>query len=201
MRLRSLWLIFVALAAGLLTLAWLRGPQTALRPATLTPPPARLASYTDSAATSRKPVIAVWKKRRTKPTPAVADSIVAFALSLQGTNYCYAGTTPEGGFDCSGFLTYVYGTFGIDMPHSSGLQAEVGQAVPRAQARPGDLVIFTGTNSAIREPGHVGIVISQPGGVIKFVHSSSARRESGVKISQVDSTRYDDRFLGIRRVL
>ncbi len=70
--------------------------------------------------------------------------------------------------------------------------------VSRQEAQPGDLVIFTGTNASVREPGHVGIVVSQPGSVISFVHASS---NGGVKVSEVEGTRYDVRFLEIRRVL
>lgn len=78
------------------------------------------------------------------------------------------------------------------------MQAEEGREVPREQAKPGDLVIFTGTNPDLRRPGHVGIVISQPGDTISFVHSSS---NGGVKVSQVEGSRYNLRFLEVRRVL
>lgn len=130
-----------------------------------------------------------------------ADQLVSFALRQLGKAYCYAGTTPEGGFDCSGFLTYVYGQFGIDVPHSSALQYKTGAAVPRTEARKGDLIIFTGTAKDATTPGHAGIVISEPGQPLRFVHSSSSKRDPGVKISQVDGTDYERRFLGIRRVL
>lgn len=125
------------------------------------------------------------------------EEIVSFATSFIGTPYVYAGMNPEG-FDCSGFITYVYQNFGVALPHSSGMQAEEGTWVNKSEANVGDLVIFTGTNPAIREPGHVGIVISEPGDTIEFVHSSS---NGGVKVSKVQGSRYDIRFLEIRRVL
>jgi len=85
------------------------------------------------------------------------------------------------------------------VPHSSTLLAEVGKPVKRRESRKGDIVIFTGTNAADRSPGHVGIVISKAGdAVIRFVHASS---NGGVKISQVEGTNYERRFLEIRRVL
>ncbi|MFD2515496.1 C40 family peptidase [Pontibacter locisalis] len=125
------------------------------------------------------------------------ESIISYAMSFLGTPYIYAGMSPQG-FDCSGFITYVYRNFDVELPHSSAMQAEEGKPIPKDEARTGDLVIFTGTNPDIREPGHVGIVISSPGDTIEFVHSSS---NGGVKVSKVQGTRYDTRFLEIRRVL
>ncbi|MBB4602121.1 cell wall-associated NlpC family hydrolase [Hymenobacter luteus] len=136
-----------------------------------------------------------------QPTPR-ADSIVAFALRQLGTNYCYAGTTPETGFDCSGFVNYVFARYRVPVPHSTALLISTGRAVERTQARPGDIVVFTGTAATSTTPGHAGIVISKPGErPLRFVHSSSARRESGVKISQVEGTDYERRFMQVRRVL
>ncbi|OKL41674.1 C40 family peptidase [Pontibacter flavimaris] len=125
------------------------------------------------------------------------QDLVDYALTLMGTPYIWAGETPAG-FDCSGFITHVYDRYEVALPHSSRMQAEEGEQVTRQQARPGDLVIFTGTNPQVREPGHVGIVISQPGDTIEFVHSSS---NGGVKLSQVEGSGYEVRFLQVRRVL
>lgn len=183
MRIRAMWLSFSAVLAGTLTVAALRE-----RGASSTLPVTRLTAA--SPAPSLKP----------KPQPA-ADTVLAIALRLRGTPYCTGGTTPGSGFDCSGFVRYVFGQAGFDVPPSSTNQAVVGQAVPRAEAQPGDIIIFTGTDASRRTPGHTGIVISQPGEPLRFVHSSSARKENGVKISQVDSTRYEERFLAVRRVL
>ena len=130
-------------------------------------------------------------------TSAEPQAIIEYALSLIGSPYQYSGITPAG-FDCSGFVTHVFDTYNMAIPHSSAMQANEGVAVPKTNAAPGDLVIFTGTDENDRTPGHVGIVISEPGDTISFVHSSS---NGGVKISKVQGTRYDVRFLEIRRVL
>lgn len=135
-----------------------------------------------------------------RETP-LSDSVVRFALQQLGTSYCYAGTSPETGFDCSGFVQYVFQNFHVPVPHSTSLLMGVGKAVPREQARRGDIVVFTGTAALAATPGHAGIVVSGPGEPIRFVHSSSARREPGVKISQVEGTDYERRFMGVRRVL
>ena len=139
---------------------------------------------------------------RPAPVTSRADSLVQFALAQRGTPYVYAGTQPATGFDCSGFIHYVFGHFHLDTPHSTALLIDVGQPVPRAQARPGDIVVFTGTAATSTTPGHAGIVISALGETpLRFVHASSAKRESGVKISQVEDTDYERRFMQVRRVL
>lgn len=170
-----------ALLAGALAVGRLVGPTPA--------PPARPLAR------------AVALPPRPAPRPALADSVVALGLRLLGTNYCYAGTTPATGFDCSGFVMYCFERYGIKVPHGSDNQMHTGRAVPRAEARPGDIVIFTGTDPKRRSPGHAGIVVSQPGEPLRFVHSSSTRKNPGVRISQVNSTRYEERFLGVRRVV
>ncbi|WP_192821077.1 C40 family peptidase [Rufibacter sp. LB8] len=126
-----------------------------------------------------------------------ADSVVAFALQRYGTEYTYGGASEEG-FDCSGFTTYVYTKFNVEMPHGSTLQSKLGQSVPLQEARKGDLLIFTGTNLQDRTPGHVGIVITNPPKKVQFVHSSS---NGGVKVSEVEGTLYQKRFLDVRRVI
>ncbi|RZK16122.1 MAG: NlpC/P60 family protein [Hymenobacter sp.] len=134
--------------------------------------------------------------------PSRADSLVRFALAQLGSSYCYAGTSPGTGFDCSGFVWYVFNRFGVATPHATALLIGVGRPVARAQARPGDIVVFTGTAPGSTTPGHAGIVISTAGETpLRFVHASSARRESGVKISQVENSGYEQRFLQVRRVL
>lgn len=145
------------------------------------------------------PVVKVSDSNKSELTDK-RKQIISYALTLMGTPYLYGGFTREG-FDCSGFTTYVFQENGIDIKRSSSLQATEGIEVDRSEAAPGDLIIFTGTDRTVRKPGHVGIVISEPGTPIEFIHSSSARKESGVKISQVEGTGYDARFMAIRRVL
>jgi cell wall-associated NlpC family hydrolase len=135
-----------------------------------------------------------WYKASTTGSP---EPILDYALTLIGSPYVYGGTSSSG-FDCSGFTSHVFEAFDVPISRSSTTQALDGVPVAKEDAQPGDLVIFTGTNMQVREPGHVGIVIATPGDTIEFVHSSS---NGGVKISKVQGTRYDDRFLDVRRVL
>lgn len=131
---------------------------------------------------------------------AKADSLVEFAESLMGRPYKFSGISKDG-FDCSGFTWYVFNHFGIDISRTSRLQAKTGSEVSYHNARKGDLIIFTGTNPAVRHPGHVGIITEKNNEQISFIHSSSARRNSGVKISEVEGTGYKKRFITVRRVL
>ncbi|GAB3223967.1 hypothetical protein GCM10027346_03600 [Hymenobacter seoulensis] len=218
---RYVWLVFVLLVAAVVGSAlWSRrGPDPASAPAladSLNSAPALPATYTPASdqahkpATTSSPRVKPASKPTTpraiayvisnKPTPR-ADSVVTFALRQLGTNYCYAGSTPETGFDCSGFVNYVFARYKIPVPHSTAMLIDVGRPVERTQARPGDIVVFTGTAQTATTPGHAGIIISKPGEPMRFVHSSSARRESGVKISQVEGTDYERRFMQVRRVL
>ncbi|GEO04735.1 hypothetical protein AAE02nite_23990 [Adhaeribacter aerolatus] len=140
------------------------------------------------------------KARLKVPNALLADSIVHYGLSLIGTPYLPAGITCEG-FDCSGFIYHIYQKYGIDLPHSSAMLLKEGTAVPLAEARKGDLIVFTGTQEGDTTAGHVGVVITMPGQPVEFVHASSSTRKGGVKISKVDSTGYARRFLQVRRVL
>lgn len=148
------------------------------------------------------PRASAFASLRTAPPFTRADSVVAFGLAQQGTPYTYAGVSPITGFDCSGFIMYTFARFNVAVPHSTALLITVGRPVPRAEAQPGDIVVFTGTAETSTTPGHAGIVISRRGELpLRFVHASSARREPFVKVSQVETTDYERRFMQVRRVL
>ena len=108
----------------------------------------------------------------------LGNEIVAEALSFRGTPYVWGGTSPQPGFDCSGFVQYVYGYFGISVSRTTYSQVNEGHAVSPSDLQPGDLVFF-GPASA---PYHVGIYIG--GG--QYVHAP----ETGdvVKISNLGSS-------------
>lgn len=85
---------------------------------------------------------------------------VAVAERCLGTPYVWGGKSPTTGFDCSGLVQYVYGQLGIDLPRTSQQQATVGTPVAGlADARPGDLVFFAGSDGTPKSPGHVGIYV------------------------------------------
>ena len=126
------------------------------------------------------------------------DSIVTFGKSLVGTPYLYASSDPGKGFDCSGFITYVFNHFGIAVPRSSVDFTDMGHEIPKEFASPGDLILFTGTDSTKRIVGHMGIVESNERGNLLFLHSTSGKAY-GVVVSPLNGY-YETRFVKVIRV-
>jgi cell wall-associated NlpC family hydrolase len=124
--------------------------------------------------------------------------LVSFAQTLLGIPYRYASTDPAKGFDCSGFITYVFTHFNITVPRSSVDFTNVGKEVNLQSAKEGDLILFTGTADSIRIVGHMGIVTENVD-TLKFIHSTSGRA-NGVVISELNE-HYRRRFVKIIRVL
>jgi cell wall-associated NlpC family hydrolase len=124
--------------------------------------------------------------------------LVSYAQDLIGIPYKYASADPVNGFDCSGFITYVFNHFGITVPRSSVDFTNQGKEISPEDARPGDLILFTGTDSTIRVVGHMGIVISEPAQPLRFIHSSSGKA-NGVTISPLEGY-YRSRFVKVIRV-
>jgi cell wall-associated NlpC family hydrolase len=126
------------------------------------------------------------------------EQLLAFAKSLMGTPYRYGSSDPVNGFDCSGFITYVFNHFNIVVPRSSIDFTHYKTQVELKQAKEGDLILFTGTDSTIREVGHMGIITSVNNGEIEFIHSSSGKA-NGVTITPLN-TYYAGRFVKVIRV-
>jgi len=127
-----------------------------------------------------------------------SENIITFAESLLGTRYRSATADPDRGFDCSGFVNYVFSNFNFKVPRSSGEFAGIGERVNYEDARPGDIILFTSPTNR-RRIGHVGIVYSNDGEDVKFIHSTSGK-EYGVTISTMDET-YKRRFVRVVRIL
>ncbi|MDB5267165.1 MAG: hypothetical protein JWP58_205 [Hymenobacter sp.] len=164
--------------------------------------PAQIATTTSPDDSALRAQPASLRTAASTTLPPRADSVVAFGLAQRGTPYVYAGTSPLTGFDCSGFIMYTFAHFGVPVPHSTALLIDVGRPVARSEAQPGDIVVFTGTATTSTTPGHAGIVISPRGELpLRFVHASSSRREPFVKVSQVENSDYERRFMQVRRVL
>jgi cell wall-associated NlpC family hydrolase len=137
------------------------------------------------------------------PTPSTkADSLICFAEQFLGTPYHYACASPKAGFDCSGLVYYVFAHAGMAVPRSSRDYEHLGRDIPLDSCRKGDIIVFTGTNAAIRHAGHVGIVVSAVGEEVAFIQSSSSKKQHGVIISSFkDSPYYKNRFIKVVRVL
>jgi cell wall-associated NlpC family hydrolase len=119
------------------------------------------------------------------PAPATHGGVVGIAMQYLGIPYVYGGSSPSG-FDCSGFVMYVYAKVGVSLPHNAAAQYGYGTPVDRSQLQPGDLVFF---NSL----GHNGIYIG--GG--SFIHSPHTG--DVVKISSISGW-YSSTWVGARRL-
>lgn len=127
----------------------------------------------------------------------IRERITSYAESLIGTPYRYASCDPRSGFDCSGFISYVFKRFGMTVPRSSVEFTNVGRELPVHEARRGDLILFTGTNAEQRVVGHMGIVVSNNDS-LRFIHSSSGK-EYSVIITPLND-HYRKRFMKVIRV-
>jgi cell wall-associated NlpC family hydrolase len=130
---------------------------------------------------------------KTTPGPAATKSsaaqsrVVSTALKHVGAPYARGGSSPAG-FDCSGFVMFVYARAGLSLPHSAEKQYRLGSAVPRDELQPGDIVFFD-------RLGHSGIYI----GNARFVHAT--KPGDVVKVSRLDEDWYRHRWVGARRLL
>ncbi len=124
-------------------------------------------------------------------------NIVEFARTQVGVPYKYASTDPAQGFDCSGFITYVFKHFNIAVPRSSVDFTNVGKYIPMAEAKAGDLILFTGTDSASTVVGHMGIVTENTDS-LRFIHSTSGK-QYGVTITSLGNY-YQRRFVKVIRI-
>lgn len=126
------------------------------------------------------------------------EELVAYAQTLIGVPYLYASTNPAKGFDCSGFITYVFNHFNIDVPRASVNFTNVPHEVPVAEAKPADLILFTGTDSNIHVVGHMGIVVDNNKDSLHFIHSTSGKANS-VTVTLLNDY-YKGRFVKVIRV-
>lgn len=120
----------------------------------------------------------------------IARRIISGAMQFMGVPYVFGGTTPYG-FDCSGYVQYVFNMAGISLPRTADVQYEVGTPISTAELIPGDLVFFqTYTYGA----SHVGIYVGNG----DFIHASSSY---GVTISSLSSAYYSSHYIGSRRIV
>ncbi|HEX6788141.1 MAG TPA: NlpC/P60 family protein [Gaiellaceae bacterium] len=117
--------------------------------------------------------------------PSQYGGVVGIAMRYLGVPYVWGGESPAG-FDCSGFVAYVYSQVGVALPHYTGAQWNMGVPVARGDLQPGDLVFFDGL-------GHVGLYI----GGNEFIHAPHTG--DVVKISSISGW-YADTYVGARRI-
>ncbi len=118
--------------------------------------------------------------------PSQYGGVVGIAMRYLGVPYVWGGASPSG-FDCSGFVMYVYAQVGVSLPHYTGAQWSAGVPVSRGDLQPGDLVFFDGL-------GHVGIYIG--GG--QFIHAPHSG--TVVQVSSISGW-YASTYVGARRII
>jgi cell wall-associated NlpC family hydrolase len=120
----------------------------------------------------------------------VNDDLIREALRNRGKPYVWGGAS-RGGFDCSGFVVYLFKTMrGKTLPHSAAAQSRLGTPVRREELQPGDLVFFSTYRRGV---SHVGIYIGEN----KFIHAANTRRD--VRIDSIAGY-YANRLKGARRI-
>ena len=123
-------------------------------------------------------------------TNYIARRIISSAMDYMGVPYVFGGTSPYG-FDCSGYVQYVFANAGVSLPRTADVQYEEGTPISTAELVPGDLVFFT---TYTYGASHVGIYVGDG----NFIHASSSR---GVTISSLSEAYYSSRYIGARRIL
>lgn len=128
--------------------------------------------------------------------PELADSVLELGFKLVGTPYRYGGSSTRTGFDCSGFVGFLFRKeAGIDLPRSTREMINLdAPKVARSDLEPGDVVFFN--NRGRGRVTHAGIYIGND----RFIHSAS-RRSGGVRVDSLDSDYWRTSFMQAKRVL
>lgn len=128
--------------------------------------------------------------------PQLADSLLELGRSLIGTRYRYGGTSVQSGFDCSGFIGYLFREeVGLELPRSTRELIKLdAPKVARADLEPGDLILFNDRGRG--RVSHAGIYLGDD----QFIHSSSMR-SGGVRIDSLDNSYWKRSYLEAKRVL
>lgn len=160
-----------------------------------TPKPVKKAASTPTA--TKKPTATPTPKATASSAPAsptasgAAAAVINTAKSYLNVPYVWGGTSPQG-FDCSGFIQYVYSKHGISLPRVTADQYTAGTGISRSDLIPGDLVFFETYKAGA---SHVGIYLGND----QFIHASSGAGK--VTISNLTSAYYTEHYVGARRVL
>ena len=123
---------------------------------------------------------------------SISDEVLSQAMSLKGIKYKYGGNSPQTGFDCSGFVNYVFNkAANVKMPRTTRGLSRIGDTVKKQELLPGDLVFF---NTRRRPFSHVGIYLGEG----EFIHAPSTG--SKVSVENMDTGYWKQRFNGGKRV-
>ena len=146
------------------------------------------------------PVRSATKRAKTFTALLKIDrkEFVTFAKTLLGTPYKYGSAIAANGLDCSGFITVVFNNFNVKAPRSSVNFTDEGTELDLKKAKPGDIILFTGSDNTSGIVGHMGIITSV-GENVQFIHSASGKNV-GVIINNF-SGYYKTHFVKVIRIL
>lgn len=143
------------------------------------------------ASTPPLPDFSSLSRERGEPATPVEGKVIQTAHALIGTPYRFGGTTPQG-FDCSGFIGYVYQKAArLSLPRTTEALTRAGRPISPAELRPADLVYFEIEEKSL----HAGIYIGNG----KFIHAP--RSKGKVNIQRLDLDYWKRRYVGARRIL
>lgn len=124
------------------------------------------------------------------------SDLVNFASTLKGIPYKYGSAKKENGFDCSGYVNYVFNHFKISVPRTTVEFTNAGKEVSIRESKPGDLILFTGSDAKSGVVGHMGIINENKKNQFCFLHAASG---PGVMVSEMNSY-FIPRFVKVIRV-
>ena len=139
------------------------------------------------------PTPAEWRASSPPAAPPLAHgALIEAASALRGVRYRLGGETPTDGFDCSGFVRYVYARLRVALPRTVAEQFEFGAPVESDVPREGDLVFFSTIGPG---PSHVGIAVGDG----TFIHAPGA--SGAVRIERLDTPYWQLRMVAVKRIL
>lgn len=143
------------------------------------------------------------KKASQKPDPSLTPqvvmsknanptttAIITTSMKYLGVPYKFGGTTPKG-FDCSGYLQYIFNENGVKIPRTADEQYKVGTNITQPQLQSGDLVFFT---TYSKGASHCGLYLGNG----KFIHASSSK---GIRIDELNNSYWKPRYIGAKRII
>lgn len=159
----------------------------------ISPDYVEIVKYSGSTGSSGTAAVSAVSHASTSSASGTRQQIVDYAATLLGCKYVYGGNSPSG-FDCSGYVKYVFAHFGVNLSRTSASQYSNSVRISKSDLNVGDLVFFSQTRGSSKV-GHVGIYVG--GG--QFIHAASPGK--GVRYDSLSDSYYSSHYIGSGRVL
>jgi len=151
-------------------------------------------SFFDDLIKEQKKLLSKLNKMKYKRGNFNKNHIIKDAKHYLGGKYVWGGTKPKG-FDCSGYVKYLYEKEGVELPRTAYQQSKVGKLVTRNELKKGDLLFFLTDKKRHIPITHVGMYIGND----KFIHAAS--RKKGIIISSFSKSKYNRYFVKAKRII